>query len=555
MADSPDFSIVHPAYDAMLIRWRQQWAFWQSGVKVLLPDYVLEKSSYIVENPAYAQAQASPEASSGNSPDAPARTSQWDSVDFYPKSFLHINETETTKEFDKRNRQLFHIPLFGPIINDLASGILRVPPQRGQADQKAPPYWVRFWQDVDQLGTDIDPFMRQWTHYALVFGRAHAYSDRPKMPDGVNVATEQDRQTAEGKNNIRAYSRILTPFDITNWSLDSRGNPRWIYILEPMPDERSPGDENQPQRVQYRVATRDGWELYRQKDDPRNDAKGTQEWDLVDQGSHNLGKVAIDTIWASRVGARRDWACESPIAFAADADRALLNDGSELIFAKRRQAFSQMFIPTKPGKPSAPLDVGPGQWIGYDPTNGGRPSFETPDSDPLKMRWTQHKETRQEVKKAAGVGRGIGDESKERRSADAIVEEMSAQLSQMAEWSAAVQEGDRGLHKTTAQLDAQPESSIPLASYSKTFYRTAIAAATNVVLQLKATGGIGPVTLKMMIEPVISRYFGEFGLDANDVADAMEEIKLISEDPTLYKDWFNNYKLTSGEVVDADVVT
>lgn len=447
----------------------------------------------------------------GVSPDADRDESayQWTSAQPWD-SYLYKGESETAAEYKERCSRAYHIPHFAPCVSEIVSGIFRSDPERPDSGEP----WSTYWRDIDDAGTDIDPYMRYLTSLAFACGRVHNLTDRTAADGEPRTLAEQ---MASG---VRSYCQSVSAIDLINWSIDAAGRFRWVVIREPKPDYRDPGEDfdDQDDPYQYRVWTADGFMLFRDGKDENPSETGV----------HNMGRVPLRSLFLQRTSSPRAMACESPFASQVDLDRHLYNDLSEMWVADRGQSFALLAIPQEEGRAGAPIDIGPARAFGY-PAHVGAPVFVAPPGGLLGERWQRHKDKRREGRMSEGLGRGVAEQSIERRSADAIVEEMRTQLSQMSEWTAAVQEFDRQIHMDLARSDNRPEKSAPMASYTRSFYRTAVLAATNVVLQLRSTDALGKKATAMLVKPIVKSYLAEQGCSRADISEVLELVDIEAE--------------------------
>jgi hypothetical protein len=500
-----DLGLVHPAYSSMCRRWEMAWDFWRAGKFVLEPDHPISSYQFQIERPAEGLASTNPELDRQRSRWEWTPTSSW-------RSYIWPHCTESANDFERRCAAAYHDPLFAPLINDVVSSILRTPPQRDGAGEE----WNRFWANVDGCGTTIDLFINEAVAHAFVFGRNHLLCDLPRVD---KPAVSRAEQIARGE---RPYWEKVAPPRLRNWKIDSRGNYVWIIVEEDPPDERKPGDDWNPSLRCLRVWTDSEWVLY----SAPLKATHSSDWTEMDRGPNPFGPdVPLADLFVARGASKKNMACESPFASQLDIDRHLFNEVTEIWESDRTQSFALLGIPELEGQAGAPIDIGPAKAFGF-PAGAGAPSYVAPPAELTAERWKRHCEKKREARAAAGIGRGMAEQSKEQRSAEAIVEEMRGQLSQMAAWAGAIQEFDRRAHRLVARANGdKSEKSAPQASYMRSFYRMAVLSAANTVNQILSSKVVGRRAAAIMVTPVVQAFLADFGVPGALVKEAEESIK------------------------------
>lgn len=508
-----NLGVVHPSYAKMARRWEMAWDFWRSGKFVLEPDHPIASYQFQVERPADELASTSPD------PERPRSRWEW-TPDSAWRSYIWPHKSETDVDFQRRCAAAYHDPLFAPLINDVVSSILRTPPQRDGGSSET---WKAFWKDVDGCGRDIDPFMNETVALAFVFGRNHMLCDLPRVD---RPAVSRAEQIARGE---RPYWETVAPARLRNWKLDQRGNYVWIIVEEDPPDERQPGDDWNPELRCLRVWTDREWVLY----SAPVKATHAMDWKEMDRGANPFAPdIPLADLFVARGASRKNMACESPFASQLDIDRHLFNEVTEIWESDRTQSFALLGIPELDGQPGSPIDIGPAKAFGY-PAGAGAPGYVAPPAELTAERWRRHCEKKREARSAAGIGRGMAEQSKEQRSAEAIVEEMRGQLSQMAAWAGAIQEFDTKAHRLAAVGFGESRDSAPTVSYMRSFYRMAVLSAANAVNQILASKVIGRKAAAIMVTPIVQTFLADFGVASTLVKEAEASIREEAEkEPT-----------------------
>lgn len=505
---------VHPAYASMRARWEMAYDFWRTGKFVLQPNHSVARHSFQSERSISAAdgAETNPDAARSG-----ASRYEWTPATWW-KSYLWPHEWEKPNEYDKRCAAAYHEPHFAPLVNDVVSSILRTPPQRDGSDA-----WKEFWSNVDGCDSTVEAFVAAQAQLAFVFGRQHVLVDLPRFD---RPAVSRADQIARGE---RPYWVEVPALSLRNWCVDDRGRWVWVQIAEAPPDGRDPGDAWKDEPEWMRVWTRDEWVLFSAPSSargisPRSGAEADAAgWTEMGRGSHGFKEVPLVDIFVARGASRRNMECESPFAAQIDLDRHLFNEASEIWESDRTQSFASLWVQTDQGEQIGSLDIGPGRAHSH-PIGTNAPSYAAPPAELNAERWKRHLEKRAQGRAASGIGRGAAEGSKEQRSAEAIVEEMRGQLSQMAGWAGSIQSGDQKLHRLTAIGNGEAPEKAPRASYMRSFYRMAVLSAANTINQLVTTGAVSRKAAAIMVVPVVQTFLADYGVEAGLTKTAADSI-------------------------------
>lgn len=507
-----DYSRTHPDYDRMLKRWIMAYDFFRGGAHVLQPAQKVTSISWTdgkrPSNPdIWDQNSASTLATPGG-----ASAFEWFSAEV--NSYIWKHERERLREYQRRQAAAYHIPLFRPLCNVLASAVLKTGPER----TVTAPLWSDYLRDVDLTGTPIGPFMRQALTLGLVFGRIHAVTDMTRPGDGAPAPSLAAQRSA----GVRAYSYLVMPFDLTNWSLDEHGNFVWAIVREDAPDERDPGDPDQGRQDQYRVWTRTDWQLWRCVQAVAGTAAA---WWLVDAGPNPIGRVPIQTLYCHR-GSRTLFGCESPLADIVDIDRTIFNKLSQLDELISKGTFSILALPRRDGGAIGDLEVGPGIGLVFD-AEAGVPLYISPDAAQAAGLWAIIKDLFSSARVSAEVGRGVAEESMEARSAAAIGAESSDKHNVMASLAEATEQFERGLYADVAAWEGV--SSVPDVAYSRKFDLRSTNQQIADVVALARTR-VSPRAVEMLTRPIVGKFMRELGATDDEVREATNAT-VIDDEP------------------------
>ena len=196
--------------------------------------------------------------------------------------FSHARETAEDRAF--RLKRVVYYNYCRSIIDIYVSYIYR----REVVRESNHPLFETFLNDIDLRGNDINTFMAsRVAPMAQVLGVVFVVVDMPPAPEGLKTAYE------ERALGIRPYARLLLPFNLVDWELDSDGQFLWAKVREVAPSERGPLDDTQQTKWQYRIWTRNRWFLLDEDGNflNPNGPKGEP---------HPLGRVPIARVYNER---------------------------------------------------------------------------------------------------------------------------------------------------------------------------------------------------------------------------------------------------------------
>ena len=136
----------------------------------------------------------------------------------------HVSEIDL--EFSERKRRAYYFNYPRSIARRITQYALAVPPVRSGAD----PALVEDWS---RSGLRTNEVMRQLSTMLTVFGKVWVHIDSPTFSAPVS-------RSAAAAKNLRPYVRILSPLDVTDWSLGSDGKLEWAILREEHYDNSDP---------------------------------------------------------------------------------------------------------------------------------------------------------------------------------------------------------------------------------------------------------------------------------------------------------------------------
>lgn len=204
-------------------------------------------------------------------------------------------------------------------------------------DREGPDDLLRWWNDVDGSGQNIDRWMRESVApLFLALGQIDLVFDHPREPEGVEVLTVADQQTY-GLDTCVAG--IVLPENMLWWKLD----PRSKLYTECLVFER--GDDE----VRYRHWTEEGCYVY----DPHG------EFDADESYDYDYGRVPIVRIFDTRK-VRCGNVGQSRYEAVAEYQKAVYNGLSELILGDCEQSHAKLSGPEDFLQKGATIPIGPG---------------------------------------------------------------------------------------------------------------------------------------------------------------------------------------------------
>jgi hypothetical protein len=491
-----DFSTPHPTYSRLLAERLEARDFYRGGRYVIDPDRA-------VGNVAFPPARTdAPQDAGQTEADSPRSRSRFE---YEPtNSYLYSHVRESKQSYNDRASRADHYPVFRNVIDIYGSAVLRTEPQRDDATGEP---WKTYHDDVDRRGTNIAAFVRQATSYALCYHIEFALTDKPRS---IGPVASREQELAMGG---RAYSYLVSPLDLINWSIDEdTGEFRWIVIREREPDTRAPGEQTDTlPPYQYRVWTTTDWKLYR-----ANENKTA--YTLAGQGDHPVGEVPLAVLYARRGhDSRLDLEPDGMLSGLQRNDRSIFNAMSLLDDQIYKQGFSTLALPQDLNSQGPyHYDVGPDTALLYDGSSGA-PMMLSPEAAVILAQWTIIGGKLQMSREREGVGRGKAEYSKEERSGEAVMQESRNEFNRAALLAEAIEEFDHRLHRHVAAWEGQSE--YPRANYSRDVSLRSLQARLAEAVSLKAAG-VPAEAMVEILRPLVIQHMKESGLgrDAIDAA-------------------------------------
>jgi hypothetical protein len=194
--------------------------------------------------------------------------------------YLVRRHNEGADIYAERVLRLFYENYIGSIIDWYAATLLRRDPviQFDGDDTRGKRFFDLFVQDCDRKGTMLSNFYRQQLTDCLVYGKAYALVDFPKIDARTITRAEED---AAGKS--RAYLSRYLPEQLTNWGRNAQGELDWV-VLKTNSVYQPSLDDDPVHETLWAYYNRETFEIYRREGPAGSDAPV----ELVDSGPHAL---------------------------------------------------------------------------------------------------------------------------------------------------------------------------------------------------------------------------------------------------------------------------
>lgn len=217
-------------------------------------------------------------------------------------------------------------------------------------------------ENIDNKGSSIGEFRKEVADFAQVYGHIFVVTDSPTYQG--EVLTKADVL----ENGLLPYFTIHHPQSIINWALDFFGSPYWVLVVECVDSNIDPFNfkKENLENKRYRLWTRNEWYLY------------DSDYQLIEQGIHNLGVVPITCIFDKQSKKVRNFLGVSAIADIAFIARDVYNSCSELKQILRDQTFAFLAVQGNTTEYDE-LSIGTGKGLLYPPDRA-MPQYVSPPS-------------------------------------------------------------------------------------------------------------------------------------------------------------------------------
>lgn len=293
---------------------------------------------------------------------------------FYDGGYLVKFERETKEAYQVRRKMSYYINYFANIVDSLVYPIFKKTPGRNY-DGAGKEYIDTFLNNVDNKGTGIQNFMKDAALRSKLLGSVFICVDNMKAIPSNMADTITKRALP--------YAYVVEPEFIVDYSLDSYGKLTMIAFEESLKTGQNHVVTRRTQFDTKRITTR---------------INGS----VVSDTEHGLGEIPVVYFPSVVSAGRQTIKPPSKMMPFATIARAIYNYQSYSEEIMRNQAFSILVMPTLDKQN---IDIGTSNAIGYDPntTNGAKPEYIAPPSDPANVLMEERKFLVQEMYRMAGL--------------------------------------------------------------------------------------------------------------------------------------------------------
>ncbi|MBI4874668.1 MAG: hypothetical protein HY822_08545 [Acidobacteria bacterium] len=197
--------------------------------------------------------------------------------------YLAQRQKEPADVYGERLSYAFYENYVGSIIDWYAATLFRREPLLTVegSNEQGRQFFAEFAEDCDLKGTSLTDFYRGRLVETLVQGKSYALVDFPRTGKRASNRAEEEAMGAS-----RAYLVECSREDLTNWSLDERGNYDWVVLRTSQRRKPQIDRGEWTQETRWLHYDREWFREYRQRG--KGDEKSGLE--LVAEGPHALAK-------------------------------------------------------------------------------------------------------------------------------------------------------------------------------------------------------------------------------------------------------------------------
>lgn len=311
---------------------------------------------------------------------------------------LFSHRLEDTTDHASRVDRAYYLNQCSAIISAYNSYIFREPIQRiGNKDLTV------FRSNTDSNETSINDFIDRAGFLASTYGAIHALTD-------INSSSKKNISKRDVRNGVLApYSTLILPSQLRDWSVDSKGQLRWIIIESTYYRDEDPSLERITEK-HYKLISREGWHIENEDGDLVILPDGE-----LSKGENKLGFIPLTTMYHTDID--NDRVGESLLKDISFVNRAILNWCSCIDEQIDRQTFSQLIIPDdgslaqeEEASGVDPLvQIGTGSAFTFPVAAGHPPAFISPNTHNIEVIWKLVANHIKEMFRMAGLIGGTGD--------------------------------------------------------------------------------------------------------------------------------------------------
>jgi hypothetical protein len=260
----------------------------------------------------------------------------------------HANETDLV--YEERCRRAYYVADFATIIDFIVAGlsgdpIRLLPPGADEAPAGTAPeldeFYEAFLEDCSPPGGKRQAFhelLKEAATTGLLLGRWWTLTDLPASDPTAPPPADEAEQRSRGL--LDPYAVQVEPECVLDWDAEANGAINWAIMRSVSKRRRTPDEERDIVREEYRLYTAEGWALYvvewsanpkREKPKPEDDAMIPVEA----FGPHSFGRVPL-VLHKLPIGL---WAGNKLFSIAVE----YLNKSCGLSWAEYKDLYQQLY--------------------------------------------------------------------------------------------------------------------------------------------------------------------------------------------------------------------
>lgn len=311
---------------------------------------------------------------------------------------LFSHRLEDSEDFEERLQRAYYLNFCDTVPSMYNSYIFKEGVERPSNENLA-----EFRKNVDGKGTNISEFMKIAGYWSSVFGVVHILINQPAP--GSTITTKRDQK----ENEQYPYARLIFPSQLKDWSVDSKGNFKWVLIENTYYNDVDPKLERE-EELHYMLITPDAWEIQ-----DENGEKVTFDDGSQSTGTNELGYIPLYTMYhktgrAEKIG-------QSLLKDIVYINRIVFNWCSCLDEQIERQTFSQLVIPDdgsladreESGETSVLRKIGTSSLWTFPAEAKHAPQFISPNVENLSTIWNLVEDHIKEIFRLSGLQGGTSD--------------------------------------------------------------------------------------------------------------------------------------------------
>lgn len=247
--------------------------------------------------------------------------------DFINTDNLFTHRLEDPDDFDERLNRAYYLNFCETI-----PGIYNNYIFKEKVERPLDTNLESFRSNMNGRGMSISDFVGRLGYLSKIFGAMHCLVDMPEKQEGIAFTK---RYVTE--NNINPFCKVIYPYQLRDWAIDSNGNFEWIIIEEEYYRDADPTVERQAENS-YMLITKSEWRYEDSSGKPFKFESGKKS-----SGDNKLGFVPLITLYHKDID--DDRIGESMLKDIVYINRAIFNWCSCIDEMIERQTFSQLIIP------------------------------------------------------------------------------------------------------------------------------------------------------------------------------------------------------------------